>query len=145
MTRHAAAIPSTRQVRVLGILDGVCAGSASFRLRLESGEEVCGVANSPELLQRMSESLGKLVLVHGKAIYSPTGRLLRLDAAALEDGAGQPSVWSTIPAPLNRKPKLIRENSADVGKRGVAAFFGSWPGDETAQELEDMIRELRGQ
>jgi hypothetical protein len=34
--------------------------------------------------------------------------------------------------------------TSETGKRGVAAFFGTWPGDETDAELEAMVRDVRG-
>jgi len=31
---------------------------------------------------------------------------------------------------------------SETGKRGVASFFGTWPGDETDAELEAMLRQF---
>jgi hypothetical protein len=51
--------------------------------------------------------------------------------------------WTTGPPPLARKPatgKLRIEGA----KGGVAAFFGTWPGDETDEQLLASLKEIRG-
>lgn len=46
-------------------------------------------------------------------------------------GEGQPALFAKVPPPLTRKIVLPRELPADIGRKGVAAFFGTWPGDES--------------
>ncbi len=69
--------PSPRQVRVVGKLDMVRHSTRSFGLVLNNGDEIRGV-----LLNETSEVLqgyfGKEITVLGKAIYRPSGTLLRV-------------------------------------------------------------------
>ncbi len=116
----------------------------TFGLRLDDGSEVHGVVESYELMDFLKEYFGKKVLVLGKAVYRPSGRLLRIDAIAVESGENQPPVFAKIPPPRSCQPMPVREKPGLTGKRGVAAFFGIWPGDETDAELEAMLREVRG-
>jgi hypothetical protein len=88
--------------------------------------------------------LGQAVLVLGRAVYRPSGSLLRIDANAVEDGEGTPAVFSKVPPPLGtRSTHARRIKASEMGKEGVAAFFGTWPGDETDADLDAMIQELR--
>src|SRR5260370_38936653 len=134
----------SRQVRLAGVLDMIRHSTRSFSLRVESGEEVRGVMESTESLERLREFFGKPILVLGRAVYRPSGRLLRVDALALEEGAGAPAVFAKAPPPQTTRPLASgRFRPSEAGKRGVAAFFGTWPGDETDGELEAMVREVR--
>lgn len=100
---------------------------------------------STESVDRLPEFFGRPVLVLGRAVYRPSGRLLRVDALALEDGAGAPAVFSKAPPPqTSRPPAPAMFRPSETGKRAVAAFFGTWPGDETDAEFETMVRDLRG-
>ena len=136
--------PQSGQIRVTGTLDMIRHSTRSFGLRLDNGTEVHGVVERYELMDSLREYFSKKVLVLGKAVYRPSGRLLRIDASAVEAGENQPSVFAKIPPPKSRQPEPVREKPAQRGKHGVAAFFGIWPGEETDAEFEAMLREVRG-
>ena len=133
--------PSPRQVRVEGKLDMVRHSTRSFGLLLSDGTEVRGVLlnGSSEVLQG---HFGKQITALGKAIYRPSGTLLRIDASeilAVEYGR---QAFTKIPPSLtqSRKP----ERRMQSAKAGVAAFFGSWPGEESDRELLKALEEVRG-
>src|SRR5439155_10482257 len=143
-TRLGAITPPSRQVRLAGVLDMIRYSTRSFSVRVESGEEIRGVMESAESLERLREFFGKPVLVLARAVYRPSGWFLRVDALALEDGAGAPAVFAKTPPPQTTRPPVPGKfRPAEAGKRGVAAFFGTWPGDETDGELEAMVRQPR--
>lgn len=138
-----ASTPQSRQVRVTGQLDMIRHSTRSFGLRMDSGEEVHGVLTTPELLDSLKERFGRRVMVLGRAVYRPSGRLLRIDAAGVEPGEGVSELWAKAPPPQAKRPATVRVRPADVGKRGVAAFFGIWPGDESDAEMADAVRQIR--
>jgi hypothetical protein len=117
----------------------------SFSLRLDSGEEVRGVIETTDSCEILQALFGKRVLVLGRAVYRPSGRLLRIDAAGLEDGTDVAGLFSRIPAPQTSRPPTPALRVTASGKRGVAAFFGTWPGDESDADLASMLREIRSE
>jgi hypothetical protein len=136
--------PPTRQVRVAGVLDMIRHSTRSFSVRIESGEEISGVMESTESEGSLVGYFGKPVVVLGRAVYRPSGRLLRIDAMGLEDGTGAAGVFSKVPPPQTvRPPAVSRMKLSEAGKRGVPAFFDTWPGDETDAEFEALVREIR--
>jgi hypothetical protein len=134
-------IPAARQVRVVGKIDMVRYSTRSMGLRLDGGDEVrCAVVN--EELGELRDYLNKEVTVLGKAIYRPSGSVLRLDVEQVLEttvGRGQ---FSQVPLSIERKPRV--ERRVQTSKIGVAAMFGTWPGDETDEELLAALAELRG-
>ena len=136
--------PQGRQVRVTGILDMIRHSTRTFGLRLDNGNEVHGVVESYDLMASLAQHFSKRVLVLGKAVYRPSGSLLRIDATAVEAGERQPRVFARIPPPRSLRPEPVRAKPIEPRERGVAAFFGTWPGDETDADLEAMLREVRG-
>jgi hypothetical protein len=132
--------PTPRQIRVVGKLDMVRYSTRSFGLLLADGQEVRGVLHEgdADVLQRY---FGKEITVFGKAVYRPSGGLLRVDAREIVDTVEGRSAFSFIPPPLTHRTKQDRRIQAP--KNGVAAFFGSWPGDETDEELLAALGELR--
>jgi hypothetical protein len=133
-------MPAPRQVRVVGKLDMVRHSTRSFGLLLDNGEEIRGVLQEgdPALLQAY---FGKTINVFGKAVYRPSGSLLRIDAQELIDSAEGKAAFGCIPSALSSKPRP--EKRLQSNKAGVAAFFGTWPGDETDEELLAALAEMR--
>jgi hypothetical protein len=82
-------------------------------------------------------------LILGKAIYRPSGSLLRIDAHAIEHGEGQPSIFSRIPPSLSRRIPQTRKVSAGQGWDSLSSYFGGWPGDETDEQWNEMMLELK--
>ena len=132
--------PTPRQIRVVGKLDMVRHSTRSFGLQLSEGQEVRGILNDgdPELLQQY---FGKEITIFGKAIYRPSGNLLRIDAQEIVDTVEGRSAFSVVPPALTHRSKLDRK--VQNPKAGVSAFFGTWPGDETDDELLAALGELR--
>jgi hypothetical protein len=129
-----------RQVRVVGTLDMVRHSTRSFGLLLDSGEEVRGVLveGTVELLQ---DDFGKEITILGKAIYRPSGTLLRVDASEILPIADGRQAFSKIPPSLLQPRKPERRLSSP--RSGVASFFGTWPGEENDKNLLQALEEIR--
>ncbi len=133
-------IPSARQVRVVGRIDMVRYSTRSMGLRLDDGNEVrCAVVN--EELNELREFLNKEVTVLGKAIYRPSGSVLRLDIEQILETTAGREQFSQVP--LSMETGLRVERRLQTSKNGVSAVFGSWPGDESDEELLAGLAELR--
>jgi hypothetical protein len=145
-----ASTPASRQVRIVGVLDMIRHSTRGFSLRLESSEEVHGVEvhgvmESAEGLAALPAHFGKTVLVSGRAVYRPSGRLLRIDAVGIENGANASPLFSRIPPPQIVRPSTSgRWKLSETGRRGVPAFFGTWPGDESDADLAALVTDIRG-
>jgi hypothetical protein len=132
--------PAPRQVRVVGKLDMVRHSTRSFALLLDNGEEVRGVLQEGDLAL-LQEYFGRTITVFGKAVYRPSGSLLRIDAQEFLDTTEGRIAFGFVPAALSSNPRT--ERKPQTAKTGVAAFFGTWPGDETDDELLAALGEMR--
>jgi hypothetical protein len=132
--------PAPRQVRVVGKLDMVRHSTLSFELILATGSAVRGVLVNG-MTDELQKHFGTEVTVLGKAIYRPSGSLLRLDAAEILDTTAGRSAFSEIPLPFTTPRRT--ERRLQYAKSGVSAFFGTWPGDETDAELMEALAGLR--
>lgn len=132
--------PAPRQVRIVGKLDMVRHSTRSFELLLSNGDPVRGVLidGTSEALQR---HFGKEITILGKAIYRPSGTLLRLDASEILASTEGRDAFSSVPlpflAPMRTERKILTSRS------GISAFFGIWPGEETDAELMAALAEIR--
>jgi hypothetical protein len=132
--------PQPQAVRVFGRLDMIRASTQSFAVQLIGGEEVRGVADGFEIAS-LTGMFQKNVVVLGKAVYRPSGRLLRIDASEVRVADEDQKFFSKIPPAKARVDRTTALRPARA-KGGVAAIFGKWPGDETDAEIEAALKEL---
>jgi hypothetical protein len=134
--------PRSQRVRVAGKVDAIRHSDRAFTLVLESGEQIRGVLaeGEPEVL---APFFGQVAVVSGIAQFRPSGSLLRVDADLLEPGTDQDlELWSETPQPLFA-PTEDRDLRRPQGPRsGINALVGSWPGDETDDEIFAMLEEM---
>src|SRR5438128_7714416 len=128
--RLADQTPPSRRVRVAGTLDMVRVSTQTIALKLVKGEEVRGVVDNAGI-ERLSSLLSRPVVLHGRAVYRPSGRVFRLDVDAVADATPEDlQRWSQIPGPLSGpsdKPYRRPQGSTT----GVNAIIGRWPGEQS--------------
>jgi hypothetical protein len=129
-------------VRVVGRLDMVRISTRAFAIHLDDGTEVRGVLPDGDIVA-LRALVNERVLMLGRAVYRRSGRVLRLDADSVEPGAGLPPFWSKIPGSLERSAlAAARHRELQTSTSGVNAFFGTWPGPESEEELIALLAEI---
>ncbi|PYX01611.1 MAG: hypothetical protein DMG89_00805 [Acidobacteria bacterium] len=134
--------PAPRPVRVSGHLDMIRHSTRSFELLLEERRPVRGVLEDATAMDTLKSLLGFRVLVVGKAVYRPSGSLLRIDAHGVASGQGESKLFEKVPGPVEKRPAPVRYKPGEQARRGVPGFFGKWPGEETDEQLLAMLKEL---
>jgi hypothetical protein len=133
--------PSPQRVRVAGRLDMIWQSRQGYILTLDDGQEVRGVLVEGDM-SSLANLFNQRVVVHGRAVYRPSGHLLRLDAERIDPGPDERTIWSHIPPAKARKPDTKRLMQMQTQKSGVADLFGKWPGDETDEQILDMLKRM---
>lgn len=133
--------PAPRAVRVSGILDTISASKSDVLLLLEGGETVVGRLQQPDP-DGLRDLFGTTVLVSGVAQYQPSGRLSVVDVEYIGPARDADAMWSRLPQPMPVRGSAVAQLVAQDATSGVSAIFGTWPGDETAEELLTALKEL---
>jgi hypothetical protein len=115
----------------------------TFAVKLEDGSEVHGVLEDHQQVEFLREWFGKRVLVLGRAVYRPSGSLLRVDAQAVESGEGQASLFSKVPPPRPEKLTVPRAAACGQSWQAFSSYFGKWPGTETDEEWAAILEEMK--
>lgn len=138
--RLLAETPSPRRVRVVGVLDTVRASSQTFALRIDK-EEVRGVLMAGEIAE-LARLLNRRILAFGRAMFRPSGRLLRIDADDFRVAVESDEFFATVPRPMGvavrKQTPLQRKEAAE----GLRAVIGKWPGDETDEQVATALKEI---
>lgn len=133
-----ASTPESRLVRIAGELDMLRASTGSLTLLLDDGTEVHGTVGTLSI-DHFHPFFRKRVLLHGEAIYRPSGRLLRIDSTAIESGEDAAQIWSRVPEPLSLPATVSMV--AESARRGIGVnhFFGTLSGEESDDEFFEML------
>lgn len=131
--------PAPQAARVSGALDTISASRSDVILRLEDGAKVPARLSDhdPEALRDL---FGRTVVVSGVAHYRPSGRLLLLDVEFIGEAREGDRIFEAVP--IARRRGLVAARAPQDSSSGVAAFFGTWPGEEGEAELLAMLRAL---
>jgi hypothetical protein len=133
--------PAPQRVRLVGLLDGLVASTQQFSLLLDTGEKVVGVFSEDQVDCMRGLWRGR-VLVLGTALYRASGKLLRVDAEAVEPAEGEPAIFSRMPSPPHAKFDLSKLRRPQGPRSGMAAIMGQWPGGETDEEVAAALEQL---
>jgi len=129
--------PAPKGVRVMGTLDTISATKSDILLTLKDGAKIRARIedHDPNILQ---ELFNTPVVVSGMAEFLPSGQPHVLIVESISKAG--PSDHLFEKTPIGHKP-VFTPISQDK-ESGVAAFIGTWPGDETDDELLEALKEL---
>jgi hypothetical protein len=140
-SRLCHSTPEPQQTRIAGKLDMIRSSTNSFAIKLKDGDEVRGVLTEGKI-SKITDLLEREVLLLGKAIYRPSGKLLRIDADEVIPAGVGDQFFSAVPKPKRSRFDLREVFREQQHKQGVAAIYGKWPGGETDEEIQAALKEL---
>lgn len=130
------AVPS-QATRLVGVLDTISASNAAVVLTLKSGSKIPARVEEHDL-NELRKLFGRDVVVSGMAHFKPSGQLRMLAVESIKEAGPHDRIFENAPTSHQRRP--IIPPVAQTNESGVSAFFGTWPGDETDDELLEALR-----
>lgn len=131
--------PQPVAVRLSGTLDTISASRADIILTLKDETKVPARLEDHDsaMLQQL---FGSDVVVSGVAHFRPSGRLFLLDIESLDTARENDQLFESLPTARQRLPVAVPVEQDDTS--GVSAFFGTWPGDETEEDLLEALKAI---
>jgi hypothetical protein len=140
--RSRLRIPPPRQVRVAGRLASVPHDDRAFTLQLDEGV-VRGLVSERVSPAQLARSVGAPVVVSGLAVFRPSGAVLRLEAHRIDEADERAGVWGRMPRPLFEAAEpVVQYRVRQDPRSGLAAIMGKWPGDESDEEIAEILEQL---
>ncbi len=132
--------PGPKAVRVSGTLDTISATKSDVVLTLSDGTTVAARLDAHDN-EQLKALFGSRVVVSGMAQFRPSGKLLVIDVEHLGPARDGDAVFESSPKATATRPaaSLLPQDETS----GVSAFFGTWPGDESDEELLDALEAIR--
>lgn len=135
--------PPPQASRIAGTINTIRHSDKMFELVLESGQTLRGIA-TPEIDEGyLAELWGQVVIVSGKTVFRQSGTILRVEASRIEKAHGNTQLWSKLPKPIQHKEPLMRMRKRQTEHNGINKIWGKWPGDETDEQVAELIGQGR--
>lgn len=131
--------PAPQAARVAGTLDTISASRSDVILTLKDGTKVPARMEDHDR-EALRALFGKTVVVSGIAHYRPSGRLLMVDVESIEEAGAGDHLFEA--APIARKRLPVATPVAQDDLSGVSTFFGTWPGEESEDELLEALQAI---
>lgn len=131
--------PGPKAVRVSGTLDAISATKSDVLLTLTDGTTVAARLDAHDN-EKLKALFGSRVVVSGMAQFRPSGKLLVIDVEHLGPARAGDAVFESAPKAAARPVASLLPQDEAVG---VSAFFGTWPGEESDEELLDALESIR--
>jgi hypothetical protein len=128
--RSARLVAEGRSVARGAVPAWVSAAADITALRLNDGRVLRGYAGSVSL-DTLKELLGTDVVLEGGITFRPSGEALRIEVESVFPATPGDVIWAQFP---KVEPNASRSRSW-TALTGLDAFFGTWPGDETDEQL----------
>lgn len=137
--RLYAGTPQPHAVRVCGQLDTISASSSHVLLTLPDRTKIPALLEDHDAAT-LKKLFGTQVAVSGMARFRPSGKLLLIDVESLSPARDADDLFCALPEAHATEPlaPLVDQDQTS----GVSAFFGTWPGEETEDDLLQSLREL---
>ena len=130
-------IPAPRSFVVSGRLDEIKHGNGRFRLLVNPNSALLGRLDAASLHVEALRSLwGRQATVEGTVHFKPDGQPRFIEARRISDRRDGDSVFEDMPSVDIRQPTdLFPARHAQAGAFDPIDIAGSWPGDESIEEL----------
>ncbi len=142
-TKLEEQIPNPQQAKIAGILDQIRHSDRTFALQLPATKEPVKGITDPRHLEDLQGLWGKSVLVSGTVHFTPTGSILRIEADQIKSGSERDiMMWSVPPEPLKKPASAVSFRVPQGPRSGINAVIGRWPGDESDDQIKEVLETL---
>jgi hypothetical protein len=131
--------PGPKAVRVTGTLDTISATKSDVILTLADSSTVAARLDAHDN-EQLKTLFGSRVVVSGMAQFRPSGKLLVIDVEHLGPARDGDALFESAPKAIASPVASLLPQDETTG---VSAFFGTWPGDETDDDLLGALEAIR--
>jgi hypothetical protein len=137
-------IPEPKKVIINGQLDEMKISKGKLGLQTNQGF-VNVFANDKTIIENIVSFMGKEVTISGLAHYKPNGQLSFVEIQEFWQPNSSDKYFSKKPNAMTAKQQILFQVKQGKGSKSfeaLKAMVGMWPGDETDEEFEELIKDI---
>ncbi len=135
-------IPSPEKTIINGIIDEMRFSKKQLVLVTEDKQRVVVVPPSEETLAAVKDFFGQEITLVGVAHFKPGGQLSYVQLESFGKPGKADRFLSKKPDKMNLQQQIAMQLREGKTKNPLDEIMGQWPGDETDEEFERMLKNL---
>lgn len=133
--------PLPQAIRFTAKLDTISSTRPSVTLLSDDGEKILARLPGSVSTEELRALFGQRVMVAGIGHYRPSGRVQQIAISQIHLAAAEDELFSEPPRAWGSTP-IFAPAIQEPGS-GVANFFGTWPGEESDEDLTAALSAIR--
>jgi len=135
------AIPEPTNVVVNGIIDILEHSRSKITVKTEQGNLIGSIKNKTQQ-EIIKNFWGREATIFGTGHFKPNGRLSYVEIERIFEATEEDKHFSKVPAVESVIHQVKRQTAKHATKNWMNEIAGKWPGDETDEEFERLLKEL---
>lgn len=134
-------IPKPQRKVVKGIIDEMKFSREQVILTTSESKKII-VLVAKDMFSQLKEFFGKEISVTGRAFFKPGGNLSYLQLESFGESGQESEFFSKSPTQMSLNQQIALQLREGKKRNPIDLIFGKWPGKETEEEFEAMIKSL---
>ncbi len=135
-------IPAPEPTVINGRVDEMKFSGKQFILHTADKQRVMVLLDSAEAFDKVKDFFGKELTVKGQAYFKLGGQLSYVALETIHEPTEADRVFSKRPQKTSMQQKIAMQLKAGKKSNPLDDIIGKWPGNETDEEFEQMLKDL---
>lgn len=135
-------IPEPQKTVINGVIDEMKFSRKQLVLVTENKQKVVVLPPSEHTLTEIKDFFGKEITITGMAHFKPGGQLSYLQMDRFGKPGKADKFFSKKPDKMSMQQQIALQIREGKKKNPLDDVIGKWPGDETDEEFERMLKDL---
>lgn len=134
--------PQPQSIIIHGTIDEMKYSRSQLVLLTKGNERVVVMQKSKERLKEIKTFFGKNITVRGKAYFKPGGQLSYVQMESFGEPRSGDEFFSKKPQQIPVQQQIALQLKAGKKNNPLEDIFGKWPGNETEEEFNEMLKSI---
>lgn len=134
-------IPKPQKTVVAGVIDEMKFSREQVILTTTDHKKIVVVVTK-EVFQELKEFFGQEIAITGMAHFKPGGELSYVKMEKFGKAGKTTQFFSRKPDKMNMQQQIALQLREGKKRNPIDDIFGKWPGNETDEEFEQMLKDL---
>jgi len=136
-------IPDPKKEIINGVIDEMKFSRKQLVLVTEHKQKVVVIPPSANILTEIKDFFGQEITITGMAHFKPGGQLSYLVMEKFGKPGKADKLFSKKPDQMDMQQQIALQMREGKKKNPLDDVFGHWPGQETEEEFEQMMKNLK--
>jgi len=134
--------PKPENIIIHGTIDEMKYSRSQLVLLTKENERLVVMQKGKDSIEVIKSFFGKTITIKGKAFFKPGGQLSYVEMESFSEPKSGDEFFSKKPKQLPVHQQIALQLKAGKLNNPLDEIFGKWPGNETEEEFNEMLKSL---